>query len=606
MAATSYTPISNRMEDAGRIEAILEGFQQTRFRRFNFEGQWQETSLVFLPEWANTFFFGYKQWPGAKKSQYQIEAYPSIAAHRFMAIANSFMTPWTYMWSKLVPTDDYLLKQRGVSEYYEAVSKIVWRERYKRTSGFIGQQLINWLSLGVFGNQNMFVEELYSHTGERGLSYSAVPIGQVYYVTNHQGNVDAFYRAFQWTARQIYQKWPDTFPEALRPALEQKSQNQYWIVMAMYPNDEYDAEAVFHPKKGKPYSGVYVSVDGRCILEEGGYSSYPMPCGRYIVFPDEDYGRGPGQIVLGGAKSMQAMKGTYLKQTHRKGDPVILTPEAGILDASLFRPGDVVPGGMQGGKLNIGVLPTGDIDDIEKAMAREQSMIDDGFLTSLFQLALKTEDQPQLSVRQMMEFLEQRAMLIGPTLGRQITEYMGGLVEREVDLCSRMGLFPKQPQVIREAGGDYTEEWDNPLMRAIAASDAATAMQAVEMAAQVAQSTQDTTVWDAFAFQRMIPDLSRKRGMPVSWMSTDKEVKQKQQSRAQQAEREARAQEMPAQAAIMKAQAITAKAQTGGNTGGTLSGTAPGGMPVVPGNAPGIQGQPGIGGRPGLPGRPGP
>jgi hypothetical protein len=40
---------------------------------------------------------------------------------------------------------------------------------------------------------------------------------------------------------------------------------------------------------------------------------------------------------------------------------------------------------------------------------------------------------------------------------------------------------------------------------------------------------------------------------------------------------------MPGRAAIMKAQAINTKAQTGGNIGGTLSGTPQGGMPMMPG-----------------------
>ncbi len=54
--------------------------------------------------------------------------------------------------------------------------------------------------------------------------------------------------------------------------------------------------------------------------------------------------------------------------------------------------------------------------------------------------------------------------------------------------------------------------------------------------------------------------------------------------------------EMANEAAIAKAQAISAKAATGGNTGGTLSGTPEGGMPMLPGqSSPGGRafGQPG-------------
>jgi head-to-tail connecting protein len=606
MAATAYTPISNRGGDqAARIEYILACFQQARLRRYNFEAQWQESSLIYLPEWANTFTYGYRQYPGTKKSQYQIEGYPSIAAHRFMAIANSLMTPWTMQWGQIEHPDEYVMKQRGVANYYAQVSRKIHTLRYNRKSGFLGNQLINWLCLGVFGNQNMFIEELYSPMNEKGLSYTYCPVGQIYYLTNYQGIVDAFFRAWQWNARQIYQRWPDTFPESLRPALDKKSQNQYWIVQAVYPNDEYDPEAYLHPMKGKRYTSTYISVDGHCVLEDGGYRSFPLAAGRYIVAPDEEYGRGPGQIVLPAGKSMQAMKGAYLKQTHRKGDPILLTPDGGLVDPSEFIPGDVVEGGMDGqGHMLVGVLPTGDVAEIKDAMDREQAMIDDGFLTALFQLAIKTEDQPQMNVRQMMEYMEQRAMLIGPTVGRQLTEYLAGMIEREVDLAASMRLLPPTPPVLKEAGTDFVENFDNPLTRMISSSDAAAFMQSVEMAAQVAQASQDMSIWDSFAFDRAIPEMTQRRGTPRSWTATPQEVKAKQQGRAQQAEREASAKEMPAKAAIIKAQAIAAKAQAGQNIGGTLSGTAPGGMPVIPGNQ-GTPGLPGIGGAPGTVGQPG-
>lgn len=602
---TSYTPTAD--ENGALVEKVLRGFEQRRLRRYNFEAQWQEAALIFMPEMANTFFYGYDQFPGQKKSQYQIESYPSIALHRFANIACSFITPWTMVWSNIVPGGkdaDYLLKQRGVKQYYEQVSSVLWRERYKTGSGFMRSQLMNWLSVGCFGNQNMHVSERKDVWAEPGLSYTSIPVGQMYYETNQQGQVDAYYRAFKWTAKQVYDCWPDNFPPELVPALHQKSSQQFWIIQYVYPRTDWQPEEIGTPR-GKRWGCVYISRMGNRILEQGGFRSYPTPSGRYLVFPDEDYGRGPAQIVLGASKTMQAGKVTYLKQTHRAGDPVLLGPDGGLVDSN-FRPGDFVEGGVNGeGQRLVDVLPTGKIEYIKDMIENEKAVVDDGFLVSLFQLALKTEEQPQLNVRQVMEMLEQRGMLLGPTLGAQMDEYLGVMVPREIDICSYLGLLPPQPGPVRERGGEFATVFDNPLMRAMSASEATAFMQSVEMATQVAQSSGDPTVWDAFAFNRAIPDMTAARGSPSRWMATAKEIAQKQKGRQQRAERDARAKEMPAQAAIMKAQAITAKAATGGNTGGTLSGTAPGGMPIVPGNPQGMPGQPGIGGRPGMVGRPG-
>ena len=609
MAEPAYTSVHDQSSaETEKVEKILMGFMTCRSRRYNFELQWQESANIFLPDWANKFFFGYDEQPGMKKTQYQIEAYPSIAAHRFAAIANSLITPWTMVWSRIKADNDYLMKQRGVKPYFAQVSKVLWQERYKAESGFLENQLTNWLSLGVFGNQSMFVEERYSkEDGSVGLAYIVAPIGHVYYVTNHQGRICGFYRTLKLNAHQIKERWPDTFPPELEAPLRQHSKQPYWVVQTCMPNEDYDPTARAHPTRGKRWYSCYVSMQGKRILEEGGYRLMPMPSGRYMVAPDEDYGRGPAQIVLAGAKSMQAMKGAYLKQTHRKGDPVLLTPDGGLTDGSQFRPGDVVEGGMDGeGHPLVGVLPTGDPQEIVEAMAREQQMIDDGFLVSLFQMALKTEDQPQLSVRQMMEIIEQRAQLLGPSVGRQMMEYLGSMIPRELDILAYQGKLPPQPPVIREAKGEFKIEYDNPLQRAMAAGDAAAFMQAVEMAAQVANTSQDATVWDVFNFKRAIPAIAEARGAPAEWMATPQEMAAAARNRAQQAEREAQAKELPARAAIIKAQAVATKAATGGNIGGTLSGVAPGGMPSIPGNAPGLPGRPGVGGRPGLSGRPAP
>ena len=55
------------------------GFHQARLRRYNFETQWQESALLAWPEMANTFFYGYDQMPGQKKTLQQIDSSASIA-----------------------------------------------------------------------------------------------------------------------------------------------------------------------------------------------------------------------------------------------------------------------------------------------------------------------------------------------------------------------------------------------------------------------------------------------------------------------------------------------------------------------------------------------
>ncbi len=593
-------------EELSLVEHILLGFSQARLRRYNFETQWQESALLAWPEMANTFFYGYDQMPGQKKTLQQVDSSASIASHRFGAIVDSLMTPSSLQWSRLSSPDPYLMKQRGVAEYYEAKSRCLWNHRYAATANFIGQNQQNCQGLGVFGNMNLYVDELDCELfgGARGLRYCSIPVGQLYYLQNHQGQVDSFYRTFRWTARQFFQKWPDTFPEPLRPALEQRSGTLFWGLQFVCPRSDWQPWRL--DKKGKRWASYYLSIDGHSMLEEGGYRTFPLAVGRYMQAPDEDYGRGPAQMVLPTLKTKNIQKAVFLKQGHRAGDPIYITPDDAMLDPE-FHPGAVNKGGMSAdGKPLIGIIPTGNIQLTEEMMAAEQLIIDDAFLITLFKLALKMEDSPQQSARQVVEMIEQRGIFLAPTIGRQHSEYLGSLIPRELDVLAWQGLLPAIPDAIREAGPQAdTVTFNNPITRAMKAGKAASFMQMVEMTAQVAQSTGDASVWDTYEFDAALPEMADDRGVPASWISNAQQLAQKRKQRAQQAEREARAKEMPAQAAIVKAQAIAAKAQSGGNIGGTLSGTAPGGMPQIPGAAPGISGQPGVGGRAGTAGIPG-
>lgn len=592
---TAPTP---SFDEAQLVNAILSGFEQARQRRYNFETQWDEAARLCWPEYANTFFFGYDQMPGQKKTQQQLDSQAAIASHRFSAIVDSLMTPMGAIWSRLKHPDKYLMKQRGVKDYYDEFSECVWGHRYAATANFQGQNQQNYQSLGVFGNMNMYIDELDPHTalGQRGLRYSMVAPGHMYYVQNHQGQITSFYRTMRWTAKQIYETWPDRFPETLRPALERQSQTLYWIVQYVAPRTDWLPWVV--TEKGKRWVSYYVSFDGYSLLEEKGYRTYPMAHGRYMIAPDEDYGRGPAQMVLPTLKTKNIEKGTFLTQGHRAGNPIYLGPEEGLGDPELI-PGKYNPGFVVDGKPQIHMLPTGKIDITKEMMDEEAMVIDDAFLVTLFKFALKMEDMPNLSTRQVVEHIEQKGILLAPMIGRQMTEYLGTMIPREIDVLAAQGLLPPvHPAVVEYGASQYDVEFDNPLTRMMASGEVAGFMQAVEMTKEVAQSSGDDTVWDVYDFPTAIPEIATRRGFPVRWLSDEKKLAEKRQMRAERIKREQDAKEMPARAAIIKANAIAAKAQAGQNIGGTLSGTPEGGMPEIPSN----RGQPG---RPGMPGQPG-
>ena len=267
-------------------------------------------------------------------------------------------------------------------------------------------------------------------------------------------------------------------------------------------------------------------------------------------------------MVLPSLKTLNAQKATFLKQGHRAADPVLLTGDDGIVDFSL-RPGALNKGGMTAdGKPMVSVLPHGDIQITKEMMADEKGIINDAFLVTLFQILTET---PQMTATEVIERTNEKGILLAPTIGRQQSEYLGPLIDRELDLCSQMRLLPPMPPQLKEARGGYNACYTSPISRAMRAQEAAGFMRVVENLKEIVAVTQDVSIMDPLDFDVAVPAMADIQAVPITWMKTDAKIKavREQRAKAQQVQQEIQA--MPAKAAMI---AATSKAQQGGSGGG--------------------------------------
>ena len=567
----------------------MQLFSTARTRRVNFEVQWEESAALCWPEYRNSFAFGHTRAPGQKYTEFQVDSTGSIASHRFMAIADAFLTPHNQPWKMIRANDPYVMKQKGVRDYFDAVSATLWYETYRAESNFIAQNQQNFQILGVFGNPCMYVDELETKPGrsQPGLRYVSCGPGEIYKLKNYQGRTDGVIRHFRWTARQAYQKWGDKIPQLYKAALEKNDNYTLWdFLQFVIPASDYDPMKIFSPQ-GKAYASVYVSVAGYCILERGGYRTMPFACDEYMLAPEEEYGRGPAQMCLPDLKTMNSEAAMYLRVGHRNADPAYLIADDGIVDLKTdpraFNFGGMSPDGAR----LVAPLEVGKLEDLEMMLARSDKKVQDAFLTSFFPLlqAQAEASGGQKPFRQVIEEAAQRGLFLGPTLGRMFGGYLPTMVDREIDILSNQRKFPKMPDALKEAKGEYQLKYTGPLARDLEGVEDAGFMGMVEMLGSFAQQTGDTSHFDRLDFDTAIPEMAEHKYVPNRWVADDKAVAAKRKQRADAQERENQVKELPGRAAIIKAQAIGQKAQAGQNTGGTLSGTPTGGMPMLPGQA---------------------
>jgi hypothetical protein len=539
------------------VSETMKEFSELQTWRNTFAAQWEEAAELVWPTSRNTFWYGNFNWPGMKKTDRQIDATGMAALAKFAAICDSLITPRNMIWQQIVADNEYVMKDRATRLWFEQVTKILFKYRYDPVANFASQNQNVYTSLGAFGTGGMYVEEYIDpQTRKRGNRYINIPLGELFIHQNFQGVVDGFIRWYRLTARQAKQKFgEDALPPALKNALEQHSEWPYNFLHRVYPRSDCDPDRV--DGRGKPFMSLHISIEGqRFVAPEGGYRGLPIAVSRYLQTPMEVYGRGPTQLVLPALKTVNAEKRTFLKAGHRAADPVLLLGDDGLMGMSLL-PGALNKGGMTAdGRPLVGTLPIGNIQITKEMMDEERMLINDAFLVNLFQILTET---PQMSATEVIERVNEKGILLAPTVGRQDSEYLGPMTIREIDCLSHMGLLPPMPPRLREAGGEYQMVSTSPLARAMRAQNAAGFMRTVESVKELVQITGDTSLLHPFNFKVAIPAIADIQMVPESWMASPDEIAQKDKALAQSQERQAQIQAAPAQAAMIKAQAVASK-----------------------------------------------
>jgi hypothetical protein len=538
-------------------------FGQYQLWRNVHAGQWQETAQLIDPDSANTFFYQNFNFPGQKKNLQQIDASGMLAVQKAIAIYNSLVTPRVIQWHGMEASDPNVRKRREVVKYFEERTRIQFEHRYAATANFFSQNMANWSSLACYGNGTMFIDRFDGrmHRGVRGLRYRGVPLGETYFGQNHQGQVDRIIRWFRMPAYAAVQKWGrEWLPAELAAPLEQDSQFPYSFLHCVRPRDEdYDPDA--YDERQFPFESYYLSLEGKCLMAPpSGYPVFPYAVARHMVKPGEVYARGPGQTFLPTLKTLNAQKTVHLKVGHQEADPTLYTADDGLIGSDR-RPGAINKGAVSAdGKLLVQRLPAGDVRITEKMMGEERSIIEEGFLVSIFKTLI---ENPNMKATQVIAIMNERGMLVAPTLGG-LFDYVNQLAEREGDILDTLTdergrpIMPPMPPALREAGRAYRITDTSPLSQLAKMGGAAGFNMWVENLRQLAADTQDPSWLDIVSRDRSARGLAETYSVPIDYTATEDELAQKAKSRANAQQQQARVEALPAEAAMISAQAKAA------------------------------------------------
>jgi hypothetical protein len=543
--------------DAAIARDVCEQLDAVAATRGQWESVWEQIAERMFTQYAKQFVnrntAALQGYGGVQRTEEQVDSTAALALTRFAAAMESMLTPRSSTWHYLKPSDRAVLKNREARLWYEEVNRLLFEYRYAPNANFASQKHEDYLMLGAFGTGCLFIDPL-QHHAERGVRYRAVHLGQMYFQENHQGLIDTALRKFTLTARQAVQQFgADALPEKItREASSGKTATRlHEFVHCVKPRR---VEEGYDPSRadlmGMPFASHYVSCTEPTLLKSGGYFTFPYAISRYVVAPGETYGRSPGMMALPTIKVLNEQKKTLLKQGHRTVDPVLLAHDDGVVDAFSLRPGAVNYGGVTAeGRPLVHALPTGNLALGQEMMDAEVRTINDFFLVTLFQILIET---PTMTATEVLERAREKGALLSPTMGRQQSEALGPMIEREIDVLVQQKLLPPMPQAVLETQGRYTVQYDSPLSRMARAEEAAGFMRSLETALRMVEVTQDPAPLDHYDMDAIMPDLMDIYAMPVRWRRSLDQVEQIRQGRQQQQQTQQMIEAAPAAASVMK------------------------------------------------------
>jgi hypothetical protein len=504
-------------------EVVFSQFERLKRKRGAWESHWEEIAERVLTRSAE---FTGKREQGDKRTHKLYDATAALALERFAAAVESLLTPRGATWHTIRSTNPDLNRDDEVKLWFDAVNQAMFHHRYSPRANFASQMHEGYLSLGAFGTAGLFVDEART----RGMMYRAVHLADLFVMENQHGMIDTVYRTIETRARNVEKMFPggNISPDTIKLAKE-KPDAPVQLLHLVQPREDRDPER--RTRTNMPWFSGYFEVETKELIEEGGFPSNPYIVSRYNTGPRETYGRSPAMTILPDIKMLNEMSKTVIRAGQKVVDPPLMIADEGVILPVDANPGKATFVRMDGrNQAPIQPLFTGARVDIGlEMMEQRRKIINDAFLVTLFQILVET---PTMTATEVLQRAQEKGALLAPTIGRQQTELLGPLIEREFDILDGQGLIPPMPGLLLEAGDEYEIEYVSPLTRAMKAEEGVGILRTLEMVQPIAAV--DPGVMDNFDTDEITRILADTNGAPRAILRSDDQIAEIRGGRRQQ------------------------------------------------------------------------
>lgn len=448
-------------------------------------------------------------------------------------IIHSTLTNPATRWSNIMFTDDMLNNDPEAVMWMQNANEKL--RRYIQESNFDAQAGKLYPSFTALGNMQLFQEALYDDDNRfTGLNFTALHIAEVCWAENTRGEVDRVYRKFKMTASQLKEKFPDTVSEKIEKASTKDPHKEfviYHIVMPRNREEVKTSDSGLLPPEQRPIASYYILECDNSLLEEGGYYEMPIHIVRGTQVPGEVYGRGPGSIALADTKSYNKLRELMLKATATSVKQMYIINNKNILGDLDLRDGGVTYVSDTDGAIRLIPKDLSSFNFASLQLSELSERIKQTFYLDKLVLPPRNETG-EMSAFEVSIRVQEVQKVIGPMLGKLLSEFLQPLVLRAFKVLLRNQVFGELPPIIQQRGLSIDIEFLNPLARGQKSEEIAAIRQWMDDVAVLAQA--NPQVLDYVNVDAAVKHIAKIRGVPVEVVTNDKEVMQIREARQQQ------------------------------------------------------------------------
>lgn len=426
------------------LEKVRKHYSQLKDERRTWEPYWSEVKELVAPQRGRFLTAPNVTEVNRGSSVLRDKRLNGVASRALSILASgmqSGLTSKARQWFLLTHPDPELARYQPVRMWYDKVQEIL--EGIYRRSNVYAALLHTYFEMAGFGTGAVSV---LSHP-DKVLYCRPFTTGTYYLSADQWLEVDAFFYVEFLTARQLELEYGrDVLPQSVKSCLDSyKLEQRFETVNAIVRHPEAYGLSV---AEGQECASVHFLARGdndSKFLRVSRYHSWPVMTPRWDAIDTDVYGVPPTRDIINDVRMLQKMESDCLKGIAKGVTPPMRIPP------ELERRGlNMQPGGLNVvsnmNEFAVAPLVTAQINVQQLQMKEDRVMEDirEGLYNSLF-LALLTQDNPQMTAREVAERHEEKLLMLGPVLERIHYELLDPLIARTFQLANEAGLIPPPP-----------------------------------------------------------------------------------------------------------------------------------------------------------------